>query len=98
TEVHVDGPQGQVPRAGETQAKVRIPRHAQIPNLHIRRIRRLNGPPASPIPDIDGPAAVENLAAADADDVGPDGARSHNGDTLTRADGVKCRGDGGVVV
>ncbi|CRK36753.1 hypothetical protein BN1708_007182 [Verticillium longisporum] len=97
-QVHGDAAEAEAAGAVEAETKVGAAGHGEVGDLHIVRVDRLNGATAAAARDVDGTAALEDLAAANGDGAGADAARGDDGDALARADRVDGGLDGRVVV
>ena len=82
-QVHGDLPKHKSLGPGESQTEVGVAGHAKVWNLYIGGVRGLDGTPTTLVPDIDGAAALEDLAAGNGDGVGADGSRSNDRDALS---------------
>lgn len=97
-EVHDNLAEREVGGAVEMHGKVGGAGKAQIGDRDTRGVQRLDAALPSFVAEINGAAALENLPAADRDDVGANGTRSHHGDALTAGDGAERSINGGKVV
>ena len=82
----------------EPQAEVRVTRHAEVWDLDVCGVERLDGAAPRLVTDIDRSAALEDLATPDGDRVGTNRAGGDDGNALTARCAVDCCLDRGAVV
>lgn len=98
TQVQVDRAEVQALHTVESQAKVWATRHGEVGDRNALGVERLDSTTAAAAGDVDGAAALKDLATGNGDGVGANATRRNDGDTLAAADAIEGRLDSQAVV